>query len=157
MAHRAGFEPAPSRLIGGYPGPLDERCVGAGSENRTRVLCLEDSGSALSYARTLAESGEHDSHAIARTARLAGGFRSHRIRFPQFSDDSRSRTYLYRFRRSVPFQSSHRSIGVAGVNRTRMSSFAGPRIIHSATATYWQPLAELSRAPPGSEPGALAL
>ena len=45
---RAGFEPAPSDLKDRCPRPLDERGnVGAGSENRTRIVCLEDSGSAI--------------------------------------------------------------------------------------------------------------
>jgi hypothetical protein len=47
LVPRAGFEPAPSDLKDRCPGPLDERGdVGAGSENRTRVVCLEGSGSA---------------------------------------------------------------------------------------------------------------
>ena len=48
MEPRAGFEPAPSDLKDRCPRPLDERGdVGAGSENRTRVVCLEGSGSAI--------------------------------------------------------------------------------------------------------------
>ena len=44
---RAGFEPASSDLKDRHPRPLDERGdTGAGSENRTRVVCLEGSGSA---------------------------------------------------------------------------------------------------------------
>ena len=45
---RAGFEPALPDLKDRCPRPLDERGdVGAGSENRTRVVCLEGSGSAI--------------------------------------------------------------------------------------------------------------
>jgi hypothetical protein len=45
---RAGFEPAPSDLKDRCPRPLDERGdVGAGGENRTRIFCLEGSGSAI--------------------------------------------------------------------------------------------------------------
>jgi hypothetical protein len=48
LAPRAGFEPAPSDLKDRCPRPLDERGdVGAGSENRTRVFCLEGSGFAI--------------------------------------------------------------------------------------------------------------
>ena len=47
LVPRAGFEPAPSDLKDRRPRPLDERGdVGAGSENRTRVICLEGSSSA---------------------------------------------------------------------------------------------------------------
>ena len=48
LVPRAGFEPAPSDLKDRCPRPLDERGqLGAGSENRTRVVCLEGSGSAI--------------------------------------------------------------------------------------------------------------
>ena len=48
LVPRAGIEPAPPDLKDRCPRPLDERGdVGAGSENRTRVFCLEGSGSAL--------------------------------------------------------------------------------------------------------------
>jgi hypothetical protein len=48
LVPRAGFEPAPSDLKDRRPRPLDERGdIGAGSENRTRVFCLEGSGSAI--------------------------------------------------------------------------------------------------------------
>jgi hypothetical protein len=48
LVPRAGFEPAPSDLKDRCPRPLDERGdVGAGSENRTRVVCLEGSSSAI--------------------------------------------------------------------------------------------------------------
>ena len=48
LVPRAGFEPASSDLKDRCPRPLDERGdVGAGSENRTRIFCLEGSGSAI--------------------------------------------------------------------------------------------------------------
>jgi hypothetical protein len=48
LVPRAGFEPAPPDLKDRRPRPLDERGeIGAGSENRTRVFCLESSGSAI--------------------------------------------------------------------------------------------------------------
>ena len=48
LVPRAGFEPAPPDLKDRRPRPLDERGDGgAGSENRTRVFCLEGSGSAI--------------------------------------------------------------------------------------------------------------
>ena len=48
LVPRAGFEPALSDLKDRCPRPLDERGHdGAGSENRTRVFCLEGSGSAI--------------------------------------------------------------------------------------------------------------
>ena len=48
LVPRAGFEPASSDLKDRCPRPLDERGeIGAGSENRTRVFCLEGSGSAV--------------------------------------------------------------------------------------------------------------
>ena len=48
LVPRAGFEPAPPDLKDRRPRPLDERGeIGAGSETRTRVCCLEGSGSAI--------------------------------------------------------------------------------------------------------------
>ena len=48
LVPRAGFEPTPSDLKDRCPWPLDERGdVGAGSEDRTRIFCLEGSGSDL--------------------------------------------------------------------------------------------------------------
>ena len=48
LVPRAGFEPAPPDLKDRRPRPLDERGdSGAGSENRTRVFCLEGRGSAI--------------------------------------------------------------------------------------------------------------
>ena len=48
MEPRAGFEPALPDLKDRCPWPLDERGdVGAGSENRTRIFCLEGGGSAI--------------------------------------------------------------------------------------------------------------
>jgi hypothetical protein len=47
LVPRAGLEPASSDLKDRCPRPLDERGNdGAGSENRTRVICLEGSSSA---------------------------------------------------------------------------------------------------------------
>jgi hypothetical protein len=48
LVPRAGFEPALSDLKDRCPRPLDERGDnGAGSENRTRVVCLEGSSSTI--------------------------------------------------------------------------------------------------------------